>query len=171
VSRLLASGQQPDELAVGSRRVLGTRRNRFTALIATSALAAGCGAGAYTKSDFIARADAICASSLSQARSIPSGGGLSAYLSAELPILETEANQLLKLRRPPDTARDRAILTRYFDALTQTVRDYRQLETATSQGDQDAASSIEAALAASPLESLATSYGMRACGPPTATVA
>jgi hypothetical protein len=138
--------------------------------MAAAALAAGCGAG-YTKSDFIARANAICASSLRQARSVPSGSGLTAYLAAELPVLQGEAVQLLKLRRPPDTARDRAILSRYFDALTQTVRDYRELETAARHGDQETESTIEAALAASPLESLASSYGMRSCGPPSATIA
>lgn len=149
----------------------GIRRKHLIALVAAGALASGCGAGGNTKSDFIARANAICASSLRQARSIPSGSDLTAYLAAELPILQTEADQLLKLKRPPDTPRDRAILSRYFDALTQTVHDYRQLEAAAKNGDQDTVSSIEAALAASPLESLATSYGMRSCGPPSATVA
>jgi hypothetical protein len=148
-----------------------TQRKSLVAVVTAAALAVGCGGGAYSKSDFVARANAICASSLRQARSIPSGSGLSAYLAAELPILDAEAGQLLKLRRPPDSARDRAILSRYFAALTQTVRDYRQLETAARRGDQDAESSIEAALAASPLQSLAISYGMRSCGPPSATVA
>lgn len=149
----------------------GIRRKRLIALIAVGALASGCGAGGYTKSDFIARANAICAGSLRQARSIPTGSDLTAYLAAELPILQAEADQLLKLKRPPDTARDRAVLSRYFDALTQTVRDYRELESAAKNGDQDTVSSVEAALAASPLESLANSYGMRSCGPPSATVA
>lgn len=141
------------------------------AVLAVAVLAAGCGGGGYTKADFIARANAICASSLRQVRSIPSGTVLTTYLATALPIVQSEAHQLLGLRRPPDNGRDRAVLNHYFGALTQTVHDYQQLEVATKRGDQETVSSIEAALAASPLESLATSYGLRACGPPSATVA
>jgi hypothetical protein len=150
--------------------VVETDRKRFVALVAAGALAAGCG-GAYTKADFVARANAICASSLREARSIPSGSGPTTYLAAELPILEAEADQLLKLRRPPGPAKDQAILSRYFHALDQTVQAYRQLDIAVRHGDQQTVADAEAALADSPLPSLATSYGLQSCGAPGATVA
>jgi len=151
--------------------VRGTGCARFVALLALAAVLTGCGGSAYTKRDFIARADAICAGALRQTRSIPAGTDLASYLSDVLPVIQSEADQLRALRRPPGTARDRATLNQYFAALGQTVSDYRRLAAAATTGDQGAVASAEAALAASPLESLAASYGLRSCGAPSATVA
>lgn len=141
------------------------------ALLPVIALIAGCGGSAYTKRDFIARADAICASALRETRSIPAGPDLASYAAAVLPVIQSEANQLRSLRRPPDDGRNQARLNQYFAALAKTVRDYHTLAAAARRGDQEAVAAAEASLAASPLESLATSYGLRSCGAPGATVA
>jgi hypothetical protein len=149
--------------------VRGARHARLYALAVLAALAAGCAGGGYTKRDFIARADAICANALRQTRSIASGTALSSYLSEFVPVLRTEASQLRALRRPPGTATDRATLERYFAALSQTVAEYRQLAAAAKTGDEEAVSNAEAALGASPVYSLATSYGLSSCGTPGST--
>jgi hypothetical protein len=137
--------------------------------VALAALVAGCGGSAYTKRDFVARADAICASALRQARSIAPGSALSTYLAGFVPVLESEATQLQALRRPPGNARDRATLDRYFAALQQTVVEYRQLAAAARSGDDQAVTNAEAALGADQLYSLATSYGLGSCGTPGST--
>lgn len=144
-------------------------------------LAAGCGGSGYTKSDFVARADAICASALRQTRSIaPPGaaqasggqdGALAAYLARAVPVLENEASQLRGLRQPPGNAQDKAALSRYLAALGQTVSYYKQLAAAAKRGDDQAVADTEAALGSSPVYSLATSYGLRSCGTPGATTA
>jgi hypothetical protein len=147
----------------------GIRLASLLGALALAVLVAGCGGAGYTKHDFITRADAICAGALRQARSIASGTALPTYLAQYVPVLESEATQLQALRRPPDTARDRATLARYFAALGQTVANYRQLATAAKRGDQQAVTNAEAALGASPVYSLATSYGLISCGTPGST--
>jgi hypothetical protein len=166
------AGRQPAQWrsTLGCCAVWGARHARRWAPLALAVVLAGCGGG-YTKSDFVARADAICASALRQTRSIPPGADLGGYLAAVLAVVQSEATQLRALRRPPDTAGDRATLEQYFAALGQTVSDYRQLAAAAQSGDQQIVASAEASLAASPLESLAARYGLRSCGAPTATVA
>jgi len=129
----------------------------------------------------VARADAICTTALRATRSIapPSGaqatanqpGGLAAYLSSVVPVLENEAGQLRALRRPPGSAEEQAVLSRYFAALAQTVSDYEQLAAAAKRGDDQAATGAEAALGASPVYSLAATYGLHSCGTPGATAA
>jgi hypothetical protein len=147
----------------------GTRPASLLVALAVPVLIAGCGGSSYTKHDFITRADAICAGALRQSRSIASGTALPTYLAQYVPVLQSEATQLQALRRPPDTAQDRATLARYFAALTQTVANYRQLAAAAKSGDQPAVNNAEAALAASPVFSLASSYGLRSCGTPGST--
>jgi hypothetical protein len=132
-------------------------------------LVAGCGGGGYTRHDFITRADAICAGALRQARSITPGTTLAAYLADYVPVLESEASQLQALRRPPDTPRDRAMLERYLAALRRTVAEYRQLAAAAKSGDGQGVTNAEAALAADPVYSLASGYGLRSCGTPGTT--
>ena len=142
-------------------------------------LAGGCGGNTYTKSDFIARANAICTGALRQTRSIPppsaaqatSGqdAALTAYLDSVVPVLQSEQSQLRALRRPPGNARERATLEHYLTALTQTITNYKQLDVAAKRGDDQAVADAEAALGASQVYSLAASYGLRACGTPGAT--
>lgn len=152
-----------------SRR--GPRPGRAVgATLVAAALMAGCGS-TYTKQDFIARADAICASALRQTRSIAPGSPLAGYLAAVLPIVQSEASQLRALKRPRQDARDRAALEQYFEALAQVVQNYGKLAAAAKQGDGQGVSSAEAALRASPVAALATAYGLRSCGTPGATSA
>ena len=147
----------------------GGRLAAIAAVLVAAAAIAGCGSS-YTKSDFIARADAICASSLRQTRSI-APSALGEYVAAVLPIVESEATQLRALKSPPQDARDQAALAKYFGALTQEVEDYRKLGAAAKRGDAQGVTDAEAALRASPATSLATAYGLRSCGTPGATSA
>jgi hypothetical protein len=151
--------------------VRGTQRISLALICAVTfaAVVAGCGGSGYTRQDFVTRADAICAGALRQARSITPGVALPDYLAQFVPVLESEAAQLQGLRRPPGSARARATLDRYFAALKNTVTEYRQLLAAARSGDQDAVSNAEAALGASSVYSLATSYGLSSCGTPGST--
>lgn len=142
-------------------------------LIALAGLLAGC--GSYTKKDFVASANAICASTVRQTRLIapPSSQQLSAlasYLAKLTPILGSEEKQIGALRHPSGSPRERAELARYLAALTQSVTTFRALEGAAQAGNQQAVASAEAALQVIPLDSLARSYGLRSCGTPGATV-
>lgn len=154
--------------------ISGHRPSRSLAAIAAvlvaAAAIAGCGSS-YTKSDFIARADAICASALRQTRSIAPTSALGEYVGAVLPIVESEATQLRALKSPPQDARDKAALAKYFGALTQEVENYRKLGAAAKRGDGQGITNAEAALRVSPAASLATGYGLRSCGTPGATSA
>ena len=140
---------------------------------------AACGS-AYTKHDFIARADAICASALRQARSIPppiltgqagpDSTQLGAYLGKLLPIVEAEFAQLRRLQRPPQGAGARATLAAWLQALGRDVDTFRALAAAAKDGDTQGVASAEATLSASPSNALAASYGLRDCAAPGATV-
>lgn len=141
------------------------------AVAATVLIAAGCGGSSYTKHDFIVSADAICANTLRQTRSIAPGSALSSYLTAYVPVLESEQSQLRALRRPPGTAHDRATLDQYFAALSQTVTEYRQLAAAAKSGDQEGVTNAESVLGSSQVYSLASGYGMSSCGTPGSTAA
>jgi hypothetical protein len=160
------------------------RPRRLTPITGIAALAlcsvlAGCGA-TYTKRDFIARANAICASALQQARSIPppSVGGsagqtdraLGAYLARLLRVVQTEVRQLRSLPRPTGAARDRTTLERWLEALGQDLGSYRALATAAQRKDSAAVASAEGALRASRADVLAARYGMNACASPGGTV-
>jgi hypothetical protein len=156
--------------------VSGARQSQLYGLLALAVVIAGCGGSTYTKSDFVARADAICTSTLRQTRALTPpastsepGGALAAYLGQLVPLVQSEADQLRALRRPPENARDGAALTAYYRALTQTVESYRQLEAAAKRGDTQTVTDVEAALRASPVTALAASYGLRSCGTPGST--
>jgi hypothetical protein len=145
--------------------------------ILLTALLTGCGGGGYSKSDFIAQANAICTNTLRQTRAVapPAStaqpGAMAAYLGRLVPLVQSEADQLRALRRPPGTTRDRLMLSQYFAALGQVVTAYRAFEAAARSGDSDTVASVEATLRASPVAALASAYGMRSCGTPGATVA
>jgi hypothetical protein len=149
--------------------VWGAQQAPLLPAFALAVLVAACGGSGYTKSDFVARADAICASSLRQTRAIPPGTSLPTYLSALVPIVRSEADQLRALPPPPETARDRSTLTSYLAAMAQVAEDYRQLEAAAQRGDTQAVTNLEAALRASPAAALAAGYGLRSCGTPGST--
>ncbi len=157
----------------------GARHVRLSgSLTLLAALLAGCGGSSYTKSDFIARADAICTKTLRQTRAItppPSasqpGGALAAYLGQLVPLVQSEAGQVRALRRPPGSDRDRLTLSQYLTALAQVAAAYRRLEAAAKSGDTQAVANVEATLRASPAASLAATYGLRICGNPGTTTA
>jgi hypothetical protein len=118
------------------------RGRGIIAVLALAGLLAGC--GSYTKADFTASADAICASTVRQTRSIPPPtftsskkeqlSALAGYLAKVVPIVQSEATHIRALKHPPQDARDRAVLSRYLAALAQTVSDYRQLAEAAGRG-------------------------------------
>lgn len=156
----------------------GARQGRFYGLLVLAAVVASCGGSGYTKSDFVARADAICTSTLSQTRALSPpastsqpGGALAGYLGQLVPLVQSEAAQLRALKRPPDNARESATLTSYYNALAQIVASYRQLEAAARSGDTQTVTDVEATLRASPIAALATSYGLKSCGTPGSTTA
>jgi hypothetical protein len=148
------------------------------ALLVLAALLAGCGSS-YTKRDFVARADAICASAVRQTRSIAPPSftrdaahqlrALSDYFAQVLTVVRSEASQLRALRRPSEDAPARATLSRYLAALAQAANDYQQLAAAARRGDAQGVASAEAALRASPVPSLAARNGLPSCGIPGAT--
>lgn len=151
------------------------------AAAALSGLLAGC--GSYTRADFIARADAICASTLRMTRTIapPDFGSteagqagalraLVAYLARAAPLARSEATQLRALRRPAGSAGARAELDRYLAAVTSAAADYSALASAASRGDGQGVAAAEAALRSDPAASLAARYGLHVCGQAGATV-
>jgi hypothetical protein len=152
--------------------VLGvSRKLRRAALLATvAAIAAGCGGASYTKRDFVARADAICAAAVRNARAVEPGA-LAASYAALAAVVESEQRQLHSLRRPPGRARERALLGRYFAALDGVVSDFRRLASAAAAGDAQGVAEAEAALRSSPVSALAASYGLSSCGTPGSTSA
>jgi hypothetical protein len=163
---------ESSQIPAPRRRAARTRGT--AAWLALVALVAACG-GSYTKQDFVARANAICADALRQTRAIPPPTGaqnnrsLAAYLAQVLPIAQSEASQLRALRSPPGTAREKALLARYFSASTQQVAAIRQLKAAAARGDAQGVAEAEALLRASPVTALATRYGLRSCGTPGST--
>lgn len=127
---------------------------------------AACGGHQATKSDVIARADAICASALQDLRAADPAGGqaslheLADQLKRGLPIVEQEASALRALPRP---ATDRDLLNRFIAAMTSSVASYRLLATAAERGDNAGVDQGLAALQANPASTLAAQYGIREC--------
>jgi hypothetical protein len=152
---------------------------RFARILAVAAAAVLlCGCGSYTKQDFIARADAICVSTVRSTRLIapPSftGGGsqlqaLAHYTAKVLPLVRAEATKLRALPRPKGAAVDTTRLAQFVTAFSGVAADYQDLETAAAKGDAAGVSRAEAALKASPVASLAAAYGLRSCGTAGAT--
>ncbi len=137
---------------------------------------AACGDAVVTKRDFLARADAICASALRHTRTIaaPSGTGtraLGAYLDAVVPVLRGEAVELRRLRRPPAGPGERAELAAFLAAFDTAVGDYAALAVAAHRGDASSIAREEASLRAAPTASLAAHFGLRVCGAAPSTAA
>ncbi|MDQ6778744.1 MAG: hypothetical protein M3071_21540 [Actinomycetota bacterium] len=140
-----------------------------------SAILAGCG-GPYTKHDFVASANAICAAAVRDSRQLvpPTSGQLSAlapYLAKVVPIVQSEDRQMRALQHPTGSRSDSATLAKYLAALKQSVADFQALEAAAKAGNRSGVASAEAALRVTPVTSLAASYGLRSCAAAGATVA
>jgi hypothetical protein len=147
-------------------------------LVGVGCVLGGC--GSYTKQDFIARADAICTSTVRGTRLIPppsftkAGGeqlrALAGYTARVLPLVQAEATELRGLPRPAGgAAADRTTLTGFLGAFTALVGAYRDLELAASRADPPGVARAEAALALNPVAALAARYGLRSCGTAGAT--
>ena len=155
------------------------RRIVAALIVGGALLLAGC--GTYTKADFVASANAICASTVRATRAVapPSFtsskaqqlSALAGYLGKVSPIVQSEAKQIRALRHPSESARNNAALARYLSALSQVASEYQTLAAAAKQGDAQAVSSAEAALRVIPIASSAQSYGLPSCATPGATVA
>jgi hypothetical protein len=134
------------------------------AVVAAAALLAGCGGHAATRSDVIARANAICFESQQAIRTIPlpSGGTekLAAYLRTITPIAAKEATQLRALPRPGPR---QATLNRFIAASSSSVSDYRAATRAAAAGDDDGVQQAFARLRASPAAGYARAYGLKQC--------
>jgi hypothetical protein len=145
-------------------------------VIVAAATLTACGSSAVTKRSYLARANAICASSLRQFRALApaSGAGLhtlAPYLNQVLPIIQAEGRQLSALRRPSGSGSDAALLDRFLAAQRREVSGYAALQHAAARADAQGVASAEAALRASPAPFLALSYGLRSCGTPASTAA
>ncbi len=150
------------------------------AVLTVAVVLGGCGSK-YTRADFGARANAICATAVREARSLTPPAvansraeqmkALSAYISQLVPVIETESTQLLKLKTPPGTAREQTELKRHLSAVSQVAAQYRELEMAARHGDREGVASALAALRASPVTTLAVANGLRSWGNPSGTVA
>src|SRR5262249_3657289 len=155
------------------RRVEGT-----VVLLLTAAVLGGCG-GKYTKQDFVARANAICDSTVRDTRRIPPPSftgsapqrleALAGYVGPVLPIARSEEAKRRDLKRPPGTPGELRLLDRYYAALGKSVASYRDLQTAAQNGDAAGVTAAVAALRANPVATLATRYGIRSCGVPGTT--
>jgi hypothetical protein len=147
-------------------------------MLTLGALLAGC--SAYTKRDFVARADAVCASAVRATRALApprltaapaqQRRALAAYLTRALPIIRSEAHQLHALPRPSQSAAQRRALARYLAAVDRVSARFEALSSAASAGDGAALERAEAALSAIPIDSLASAYGLASCGTPGATI-
>jgi hypothetical protein len=148
------------------------RRSRSIALLCSclTALAAmaltGCGGGGHSasRSDVVARANAICFQSQQTLRSVPTPTAgtetLAAYLNKITPIVRREARQLRQLPRPPE--RQQA-LNRFIAASSALVADYQAAAHAAGAGDDDGVQQALAKLRASPAARYARQYGLRQC--------
>jgi hypothetical protein len=144
---------------------------RIAGIAALAVVLGGCG-GSYTKHDFIASADAICASTVRATRALapPASaqlGPFGRYLAKLVPILQDENRQIDALRRPTG---GRAPLRRYLDALRESVVEFRALEAAAKAGNPESLARAQEALRSNPVTSLAANYGLRSCAAPGATV-
>ncbi len=156
----------------------GRRSGGAVVLVALITMLAGCGSAHH--GNFVAGANAICASALRATRSIPPPSlttgsaqdltALTRYVSSVLPVVQSEARQLRALRRSLQKPRERAALASYVGALNQTIGDYRTLAAAAGGNDAQGVASALAALRASPAPTIAAQYGLRSCGAAGATV-
>ena len=135
-----------------------------------------CGDSAVTKRDFVARADAICASALRHTRTIaaPSGTGtqaLASYLDEVGSVLHAEAGALHGLRRPAASTGQREQLRAFLSAFDAAVGHYAALAAAAHRGDTASMAREEAALRGAATAALAGRYGLRVCGAGPSTAA
>jgi hypothetical protein len=155
----------------------GGRSRLAIGLAIVAATIGGCGSSGESKSDFVARANAICETAVRDVRDVtlPSASGdgtslsaLSRYLHSVTPVVEGEVKQLRALPRP---AADRALLDRYLNALASSAAEYRVLGDAARHRDRAALAGAVGVLRASPAAQLAARYGLAECAGSAGTAA
>src|ERR1700753_2769575 len=155
----------------------GTRVRRpgaqvLAACAATACLAAtGCGGHTVTKKDVVARANAICATARDAVGPAPPPAGgtssttpLAGYLKQVVPIVSKEAADTSRLPRP---AQDKAILSRYVQAVSAMAAEYRELAAAARRHDAGAVAQGLQTLRSNPAPALARQYGLARCSAST----
>ncbi|MGA9858356.1 MAG: hypothetical protein WBQ18_10885 [Solirubrobacteraceae bacterium] len=147
--------------------VMTRRAVPLVTLILTALLLAGCGGSAVSRSDVIARGNALCAAALRQIRTLAppttapaSLTAMSSYLHQIVPIVEKEIAGLRKLPVPDKGQR---LFNSYIRSVTVTAADYRTLEHAAQAGDQTGVDAALSALSTSSASSLAAAYGFGQC--------
>ena len=117
----------------------------------------------------IARADAICSSTLSQIRAVapPTGVSAATYLRKVAPIVDKEAAQIAKLPRP---AARKATLDQFVAAVQTADHAYRQATAAAGRGNSSGVATALSTLRTSRAPLLARRYGLTACAGSSATV-
>jgi hypothetical protein len=135
---------------------------------------ASCGDSAVSRREFVARADAICASALRRTREIPPPTGtgtraLATYLDTVMPVLRSEGRQLRGLPRPA-TGPGRQ-LTAFLSSFDAALGHYAAVAAAARRGDAAAVAREEASVRAAPTAALAARYGLRVCGAAPSTAA
>ncbi len=139
---------------------MGRRRRAATVVICITTLAvAGCGSSGPSRSQFIARADAICHSSLAQLRAREA---TASTLATVVPVIASEVRQLSALKQP---TQDRALLRRYLAAMHTWLAGWRQLESVMAQGARNAQalSVAQATVSSNVPATLARRYGLMEC--------
>jgi hypothetical protein len=133
---------------------------------------AACGGHTASRSDVIARANAICATATNALRAVPSPSGASTtalgrYFKRAAPIVATEAAGLRALPRP---AARRATLDGFIAAQSAAAADYRRLAAAATAGHAAAVQQALSRLQTGDAGGLARRYGLSQCAGSTATV-
>ena len=130
-------------------------RSPVLATVVAGALAlGGCGAGAITPAQYVARADAICAHTLAEVRT---GAGLAATPQ----LVQARYQALARLPRP---AARRTLLNRFLAAERAEIGLWQRLVAASRHPSQPLGiDRALAALAGSPASDLARAYGIRDC--------
>jgi hypothetical protein len=166
-----------ERLSVEAMRTVGRRHGRRLLMIAAAgaacSLLAACGGTQVTKSDVVARGNAICAGALRDMRAVPAPAGtsgslaaLSAYERQVAPIVEREAKAIQALPKPSE---ERALLERYMAAVARDAAQYRVLAGAAQAGDAAGVAQALATLRQSGAASLAGQYGLTQCAAPGST--
>jgi hypothetical protein len=156
----------------------GSRSRLGIALAIVAGTLAGCGSSVESRSDFVARANAVCETAVRDVRDVtlPAASGrggtslsaLSRYLQTVTPVVQGEVKQLRALPRP---AADRALLDQYLNALASSAAQYRVLDDAARHRDRAALAGAIGALRASPAAQLAARYGLAECAGSAGTAA
>ena len=149
----------------------GARRCALLACVGVLAVASGCGSPPPPQASYAARAQAVCASALRQARDLTSSGppaGTAApgsgYAGRLVWILTGE---LAALRRLPPPPAARAAIERYLTALGRARDELAVLARPGAAAGNAAAPAAAAALRALPVAALARAAGLPACGATT----